>query len=312
MSSFDRLCWFADRCPTVLGPTLQGILRSAALFVFPHVPQEVLPKNYTKEELDFQQEFFCLPFSVTAIEDRTSCVIFWDTTKDASGLSVRRYFLECASLSDASARTWKDADEEMALRAKSDPALLATLNRSHHISFGSVEVNIGPSVMESDRFGYNIAGQLFHYLVFDNDGVNPRGYEMFEAAQREVTSNALRSAMTGIEELMLFNRPDRFILRDTPPKLRAGDAEKIPRSHERHNYTILHPQEIRTRLDLPTPTSSRSSKFVGERRRHVRRYPDDPIKWPNAHGKTIIIPATWIGPSEATVGRRTYKIMLDL
>ena len=40
-------------------------------------------------------------------------------------------------------------------------------------------------------------------------------------------------------------------------------------------------------------------------------YPDDAVRYPNAHGKTIKIASTWIGSTESTVGDKKYKVILD-
>jgi hypothetical protein len=311
MSAFDKLCWFAEKFPSDVGPLAQ-ILRQAHLFRFPHVPHESLPKSYTREELDFQREFFVLPFRTIAIEDPTSCVILWDDKPDQTGLTTKRWFVELAPLSMTNARSWNDADREAEMRAALPAHVRARLETAFNFSFGQIEVlQVAVKEETNDSWQFQMGGQLVTYHMLNEEGPMPEGFELLRDSAYGVTSTALRNAMTALEELMVFNRPDRFIVRERPARVRPADGPKIPRSHERDSYTILHPQEARSKLGLAEPSRG-GAKFVGERRRHVRRYPDDPARWPKAHGKTIVIPATWVGPHEAQVGRRHFSIMLDL
>jgi hypothetical protein len=312
MSTFDKLCWFAERFPQLLSPSMASVLRRASLFRFPHVSHEVLPKHYTRDELDFQNEFFHLPFRVVAIEDLTSCVLLWDDKPDQVGLRAKRWFVELASLSSKNAQSWNDGSQEAEARSKLPQASRDRLERAFNFSFGALEVHdVENTGVSETSWRFALAGNLVAYHMLDDDGPMAEGADLLSSYPEGVTSVSLRNAMTGIEELMVFNRPDRFIVRETPAKVRSQDGPKIPRSHERDTYTLLRPQEARSKLGLPEPTG-RSGRFVGERRRHVRRYPDDPERWPNAHGKTVVIPATWVGPHEANVGRRKFSIMLDL
>lgn len=321
MTAFDKLCWMAERHENVLGSNLLRLLRQSALFSFPYIAHEVLPKAYTAEEIAFQREFFVLPFNVTAIEDKTSCVLLWDDS-GSSGLAVRRFFVEFASLAsmhetspndkrEQADQLWRNHEEVARARGELGTDITRVLGESYQLSFGEI------TVADSVQYRYELRGDVFQFVILTDDGVSPLGQIIWDENQQRISEGCLRNAMTAIEELMVFNRPDRFIVRETPARLRDANSIKIPRAHERHVYTLLHPTEIRTRLNLPRPqeaaqSSKAAPKFVGERRRHVRRYPDDASRWPNMHGKSIVIPATWVGPSESVVGRRTYKIMLDL
>lgn len=317
MSAFDRLCWFAERFPEVLGPSLPAVLRTAHLFSFPHVSHDVLPKSFNDEELVFYRDHFVLPFNVVAVEDRTSVVLLWDEKRDQVGLCQPRFFMELAPMSAQHADTWKDAAEAKEHFAAMPPEVRAQMERSYTFSFGQLKVD---EILQEERpeggkrSRYQIGGTLMAYLILDDQGPTADGMGILAQHPDECAGMAIRNGMIAIEELMAFNRPDRFIVRETPPRLRDPGGPKIPRAHERHNYTLLHPTEIRQKLNLPAPQAGtgKGGRFVGERRRHVRRYPDDPARWPKAHGKTIVVPATWVGPSEAKVGRRQFQIMLDL
>lgn len=317
MSAFDRLCWFAERFPALLGPSLSQMLRQAHLFSFPHVSHDVLPKTFTDEELRFHRDYFVLPFRVVAVEDKTSVVLLWDADPDQVGLCRERFFIELASLSAMQAKTWRDADQEAQARAALPPELRNTFEHSCNFSFGMLKVaDIEQHPREDGtlRSRYTMHGQLMSFHILDENGPRPEGIQALAQFPDDTAAMAVRNGMVAIEELMTFNRPDRFIVRETPAKIRDPNGPKVPRSHERPIYTLLHAQEARTKLGVPFPSEGThsGSRFVGERRRHVRRYPDDPARWPKAHGKTVVIPATWVGPHEAQVGRRHYSIMLDL
>lgn len=315
MSAFDRLCWFAERFPELLGQPLLHMLRSAHLFSFPHVSHDVLPKSFSDEELRFQRDYFVLPFRVVAVEDQTSVVLLWDANPDQVGLCHDRFFVELASLSSAHAKTWRDSDREEKARAELSPEQRSAFERSFNFSFGVLKVadiEQHPNQDGTTRSRYTMHGQLMSFHILDENGPRQEGLQSLAQFPDETASMSVRNGMVAIEELMTFNRPDRFIVRETPAKVRGPSGPKIPRSHERPVYTLLHAHEARSKLGLPLSGESRGTKFVGERRRHVRRYPDDPDRWPKAHGKTVVIPATWVGPHEAKIGRKQYTIMLDL
>ena len=109
--------------------------------------------------------------------------------------------------------------------------------------------------------------------------------------------------------VMELNTPDRFILEVTPTKTDIRSPKYVPRSHQRSEYILLHPHVIRHYMKTESDVEGHK-KRGHERRAHLRRYPDDKVRFPNAHGKTIQIPALWIGRTEATVGERHYKVIL--
>lgn len=302
--SFDRLCWLSENCAPLR--TLDKMLREAHLFHFPGVPHEVLPRELADAEATFHAENFVMPFRVTAIEDPASCLLFWDDKPDARGLvNTRRWFVECASLSDEAAKAWNDGEQESAVRKTMTKEVLDLLERTWSVSFGYID-SIMPRLKE-DRTGYDVLGAVYGLYLFDGESLMES--EWVKTMADTMIPQIQRNAVSGIEEIIYFNRPDRFIVRESPPRVRDPQTSaKIPRTQDRPIYTILHPHEIRNKLGLTTD----AHRSAHERRRHVRRYPEDPVRWPKAHGKTVVIPASWVGPAEATVGRRTYKVMLDL
>lgn len=313
---FDRLARFAERHPDQLAG-LREILDQARLFHFPYSPHEVLPKTYDEETLSFHCEFFALPFRTVAIEDNASCIVLWDDKPDAQGWNERRFFVECAPLDDQHAKAWSNTREDLDARAQMPDYVRKAMQNAMQIAFGVV-YNINPRPKEGvdptqpapiSQWRYAVEGDVFAMLIFDGEEA-VRGEELFEQHRAAITPGIVRNAITAIEEMMQLNQPHHFIVEATPIKERRNKAGKILRSPDRPLYTLLTPTEIRRLLQLPEHTGVKRGSH--ERRRHVRRYPDDPVRWPHAHGKTVVIPATWVGPSEATVKKRHYKVRLDL
>lgn len=118
----------------------------------------------------------------------------------------------------------------------------------------------------------------------------------------EIGTAALRNAASALQEVMLLNDPETFILESTPLsaidrkpiKLKAGQIRRIPRSNERPTYTILKPHEICDRMGLPMPVDKRVV-VPHERRSHLRTLRSEFFR-PANRGKQILIPASWIGP----------------
>jgi hypothetical protein len=111
--------------------------------------------------------------------------------------------------------------------------------------------------------------------------------------------------------IMSLNTPDRFILETAPVNTGVRSKNYIPRSHQRPEYILLHPGVIRQYMKTEHEIMGKT-RCGHERRAHNRTYPDDPIKFPKAHGKTVRIDAMWIGTTEAVVGDRRYKVILDV
>jgi hypothetical protein len=126
------------------------------------------------------------------------------------------------------------------------------------------------------------------------------------------TRRLLGNISTAIEEIIYFNSPDRFIVESRPAKVKHRDARslRILRSVERPQYILLKPQEIRQRLHLQGVGSGNgSTKTPHERRRHYRTLKSD--KFVNKKGETVVVKGTWVGPSEAVVEGRIYRVLFN-
>ena len=139
--------------------------------------------------------------------------------------------------------------------------------------------------------------------------------EAVEMEHEALTKETISHVKTAIEQVMYFNTPDRFVLETrqvTKKRPRKPDKAKVLRSGERPVYTLLHPKEIRRVMGIGEPSSDQSGRKVRphERRRHFRTYTSERYK--SARGKTVVIPATWIGPDQASVGNKRYRVCLDI
>jgi hypothetical protein len=123
----------------------------------------------------------------------------------------------------------------------------------------------------------------------------------------------LRQCITATyKTLVKLNTIDRFVLEVSPrkPSKKALKPGAIPKLRDRPEYLMLTPKEIRKYLGTHLEDTGRVQS-VHERRGHIRTYPDDKERFPNAHGKSIWIDAVWIGESEAIVGNKKYRVVLE-
>jgi hypothetical protein len=140
---------------------------------------------------------------------------------------------------------------------------------------------------------------------------------------RRLQVPVLGNVNTSLQEVFYFNSPDRFIVEECPIKAmqrwkkrkqrerrkhKGKRRVQVRREHERPVYTLLKPKEIRVKLGLPALAAG-GPRRPHERRRHYRTYRDE--RYVKMRNKTVVIPASWVGPSEATIGNRRYRILLD-
>lgn len=131
---------------------------------------------------------------------------------------------------------------------------------------------------------------------------------------KQIDDRELRHTLTSciipaIHGLLEINTIDRFVLEIKDTKPRVYKDKYIPLIDQRPSYVILHPKEIRKYMK--TEHEMTQERRGHERRAHLRRYPNDPIKFPNAHGKVVKIPSVWVGSTEAVVGEKLYRVVLD-
>lgn len=288
---FDKLCGIAERH----FPDLAEVLRKAHLFFYDK-PAHTLPKEHPVDRIAWLQENFFLPFPVVAAEDPASCLFYMDQSPNARGLSSPRTFVECCPLAaDPSAfRDGHFLDGRVLDRLPEGACL---------ISQGTL------AFAKSAEAGYRVVGEVTRIFGATKKEIafSMSGNECPDS----IIHGCLRNAACGIEELMMLNTPDRFVLEIAPARARSPEGKKIPRSDDRPRYTILHPHEIRKVMGLPEPSGEkRGSPRPHERRAHTRTFRSERYK--EAKGRTVIVPATWVGPSESVYQGRRYKVRLDL
>lgn len=302
---FDQFCGLVERHL----PDAVPLLKLAHIFEFPGVPHETLPKSYDEETLHLLSETFFLPFNVVAVEDPASCVLLFDRTKDQQGISEQRFFAECLPL-----------DREHLSKCHEGIDALGSDNRFLQegllqIAFGrisrfQIDGKSGPPLV--------IDGQLDRILLCDKRGVRLTETELMQrhpAIAERVTRSVLRNVMTAFEELFYFNVPSRFVVEKTVVKQRPPNPNTvIPRSETRPHFILLTPDQIRDTLSREDvgqdPGTVRKSPKPHHRRRHYRRLKSDRYK--EARGKTVCVPAVWVGPEEGIVGPNRYRVRLDL
>lgn len=288
-------------------PEMRRAVEQARVFRFEFNPHEALPKQYDPDDLDWLMANLYLPFPCIAVEDRASCVVFWDGSEDGQpplrGAGHERRFVECCDFGKASIDAFYDGQPEQ--REMLD-------HRCCAVSMGRISLDAHFTHLNQFR----VAGGTDFTLVTQGD----EKVFVSQAPSLEIApiaTAALRNAASALQEIMLLNDPETFILESTPlsavnpkpVKLKPGQIRRVHRTHERPTYTILRPHEIRERMKLPMLNSKRAVT-PHERRSHLRTLRSEFFR-PGNRGRQILIPASWIGPSESVVGNRRYRVVLD-
>lgn len=317
---FDKLCGVVERhFKNLIYP-----LKHANIFQFEGIPHDVLPRIMQNRPPDYFEHLFdsfFLPYPVTAIEDKASCIILVDTEENQTGLGNTRHFIEAMLPGVDNSDYFNDSE--------SDRQLLKNLKLGQNVPKNCVCLTYG-------RIRFR-AANLEHLVV--TGGVIAIHFAdkkriIYKNMQDKIDRNkmvevALKNAATAIEEVLFFNQPDKFILQRKNVKAQKIAKNKIARSHQRPVYTLLHPAQIRARLGISNPSSLQRQVTPHERRRHQRYLssaiydrddngikiepkiiPQGPRKG-QPYYKSVNIPASWIGPSEKVVGNKRYKVILD-
>ena len=300
---FDKFCGVAEKHL----PRLRPHVANARLFLFPGKSHEVLPKSYDDEEVQFLQEHFFLPFQTIAIEDPASCLLLSDPVEGATGLGSERLWVECMSFNPDKLSNFDPKSTDMSAQQK---------KKFGDMPKGSLIISLGAIALQhvsNMRFEYE-GGLIGTYMVVRDQLIDMSA--ALDGESDEVIGSALNNAGVALQEVMFFNHPKRFILEKISQSKSARKTRdkgvKIPRSHERPTYTILDPRDIRKTMGLQELVADEGKHKITphERRRHYRTLSND--RFVNTKGKTIIVKATWVGASEATVGKNRYRVLLDV
>lgn len=173
------------------------------------------------------------------------------------------------------------------------------------IGFWSV---IPPEAGDTRVSVYGKIGLQIMWNARDRHMVDLLGPEnSYDKQETILASDMLSLAATRIA---LANLPSRFVMEVSPAKP-VKQGPKLLRQHERSRFVLLTPTEIRKRY-IRAGDPAYTGRHVGahSRRAHWRTLSSD--RYVNAKGTRLHIPATWVGPSEAVVGNKRYKVRLDL
>ena len=304
---FDRLCAIAERHMEELKP----LLDCCALFSLEKPAHEVARGSLEEQEVEFLNESFFLPFNTVAVEDPGSCVLLGNTEEEQRGMERPRFFLECLP--------FDQMDEEGFAQGTSGPwveQMREDLPGGCIIHAGEVKAGVEPATPQTPS-RWNVGGRLDWIYVASKERVAAgpiRAETLAQGDYEGMRHSALTNAVAALEELWEANTPHRFVLEATPVKQPKRNSKKaqsmVPRSHQRPVYTLLTPEAIRERLGLAHPEGTGRSVRPHERRRHFRTFKSP--RFTQMRGKSVVIPATWVGPSEKTVSKHHYKVRLDL
>jgi hypothetical protein len=281
---FDQLCGIVERHL----PGYRELVESARLFEFPTHP-EILRDVDPHDE--FMEDHFFLPFRTIATETPgvRVCVLH-DMEEDAKGLAPTRVFLE-----------FYPAKPKM--RSEYPGAFLLIVGGMKDVSFRTYNPTTTTSECDANHYIYEA------YLLTKDRVIDHKSTER-EKPTEEVKQEIIRNVISAYVEIMYFNRPDRFVVEVKWNGKRHVSGKKIPRSDERPHYVMLTPNELRTTVGYKPPEVPGLSKAPHERRRHYRTLRSE--YWGNSQGKTITVSACWVGPEEFVVGRRIYKVLLNV
>ena len=303
--NFDHLCSITERH----FPELVATIEKAHLFLFPGRAHEILPKEVTEEQRDFLQHSFFLPFPTVAVEDTASCIVIWDETKNSIGINQKRMFIECFNIFADIAEFREGTEEQRAkeFREQSERLKQEGLPRDAYIfTHGVVE-----NVEAEDNRILRCRGYINGVCLANKSRIFATMKELASGPEkmRFLSESCLRNAMCALEEVCYFNTPDRFVVEVSDVKPQRQHNKKLVRSHERPTYILLKAKEIREKMRLP-PASEGGGVRVHERRAHYRYLTS--IRYTEKRFQNIFIPAMWVGTSTAIVGKKMYKVRLDI
>ncbi len=324
---FDKLCNIVEKHNI---QALETYVKQAQIFEIPAKAHEFLPK--TGKPSDFSN--FFLPFPITAIEDTASCIILIDSTKNQRGLDKKRFFIEALSI-NTPAQNFGDYNK----LDKNNKKLINDLkNENDNIGFYTIIIGILYNMSYINNKDFNINSKITDLWAGykQNFDTKSKISKLPIEALEQLNKGSMINISTAIQEINWLNKPTNFVLEKTSVKLKKRKKKKLLRSHERSKYTLLEPLKIKkilsgdTSIDIDKETFKKRDIDPHYRRRHVRwlsheKYSYDKkgeiikpsiIPYGKRKGqeyyKEIDVPAIWVGPKEAIINGKRYKVRLDL
>ena len=300
MDLFDRLCAYVER----YDKKHIGTLKKARIFEFENIIRDSY--KLTPKETQAAKDDLRMPYSTMAITDGHALGIL-KQVEDGFGFNSRREFINVTVPSDKG-NYYTNPDDHVGAR---DMVM---------ISFGIIE-NLEFEVVERlttkdiEKSGVLKLWPTFHLnklvlahtdgsppdIIHDGPDDDPNVIEEY----KDLHFGAGFQAGLYLSLLCYFNSPKYFVLETSKKTIRS--RKKIPRSRERPKYTISTPKAIRQKLGWDTMEGS--PKIAHERMGHWRHFRSD--RYVNLQGKKRWINSFWIGQSEAKVGNKRYRVILD-
>lgn len=303
---FDTLCKIAEKNPQM--KNLPQMLRQAKLFIIDQPAHQFLKSSAPDPGwMDWAENTFTMPFPIVAVEDPASLVLFEDLEEDPVGVKSPRGYIEVLST-------------DAPLEAFDKKHFLPREYKLNWEQFcdGNALITVIVGVI-SDLVYNTIGGYYSSYMAVENVfGTSAKnGYKLTGVPLPKDMPSMIEAfgnnSSVALHELIKCSEPTNFILETSPKKVRnPNKSKKIPRSHERPQYTLLEPDKIRKIMGttLPTPGTVGSPKRPHDRRAHTRTLRSS--RFGDNQGKQVSVKASWVGPSEAQVGNKIYKVRLDL
>jgi hypothetical protein len=338
---FDKLCGMAEnRLIDAYSPDRMHIidlLKDAKIFEFnDHTYERYIAK--IKEELDFINETFFLPFQTVAIEEPGyGVVIHHDLEENVSGLRIGRAYLSFSSVASVLETENKNKPniEEARKRVYESWRNIygADYRDCYYVRNGMV---IPRLLIDNDNeLSFEIDGSVNQFFIVTKSDIifsteyDPKNDEQTKEynKQSEVTLNHVADSY---KKLLALIARDMFVVKNTIERkikknLAKGNSSNskpqkinepnlIPRSMNRPTYTIMNLTEIREKYGL---AQEEAGKEIEERapysptyrKAHLRTLRHE--KWGNRQGDRVKVKATWVGPREKVIGNKRYKVILD-
>jgi hypothetical protein len=327
---FDKLVKFVEKNLSNENHPLENVIKQAKLFHFEEAPHNFIleRKNDSKifEELRLIEKTFFLPFRHTAIEDAASLIVLSTMKEEINGFGKNMAYVVFSpmlpkpnTLNDRSA--YFNAYKKMHKTGHYRGVPLNEIKTSYGLEFGNIKpLQFSPSPENNNIITVDVMGKMHGILLLDkkmnikNVMDTNKDLSVKDPALHQTELQSLQNVITAIEEVIYINNPKRFVIEELPPLFNKKKIKKLQRSHQRSKFTVLEPEKIRKIYgnDKKSTKNDRISPRAHQRRKHYRQYPDDPQKWPKAHGKILTIPTYWVGQKTFRKNNKIYKVRTDL
>lgn len=219
-------------------PELRPFVNRAVLIHCPIVPHEELPHKVDSADLAKIMHQFRLPYPITAVEDKASCVILIDPKPGMQGFDQPRMFIDCVPF---------DNDEENYRDSDADRSVLEAIRNGSKEGLHSVAAGLFASPRQ-DVGTWTAWGELW-LAATGTPQKQCRSTADFHslprAAQQIAVSAAIRNAMTACEELLHFGTVSH------PPVPPSADQEP-GRLHQGTEVHGPEPSPITAEIDAVT------------------------------------------------------------